>query len=74
MRTITGKRGLVLPRSTFVGSGQWAAHWLGDNAARWYLLKESLIGIVEFNWFGIPLVGADICGFDEIATEELCIR
>lgn len=74
VRSITGKRGVVLPRSTFVGSGQWAGHWLGDNAAIWVEMKQSLIGLVEFNWFGIPLVGADICGFDQIATEEMCIR
>jgi len=65
---------LVLARSTFVGSGQWAAHWLGDNAAIWLELKQSLIGLIEFNWFGIPMVGADICGFDQIPTEEMCIR
>jgi alpha-glucosidase (family GH31 glycosyl hydrolase) len=71
---VTGKRGIVLPRSTFVGSGQWGAHWLGDNAATWLQMKQSLIGIVEFNWFGIPMVGADICGFADIPTEEMCIR
>ena len=74
MRQVTGKRGLVLPRSTFVGSGQWAGHWLGDNEASWKELKRSLIGIVEFNWFGIPFIGADICGFDRSPSEELCIR
>ncbi len=30
--------------------------------------------MVEFNWFGIPFNGADICGFDKIPTEEMCIR
>lgn len=74
MRSITGKRSLVLPRSTFVGSGQWSGHWLGDNDATWHEMKRSLIGMVEFNWFGIPLIGADICGFGGIPTEEMCIR
>jgi len=74
MQDITGKRSLVLPRSTFVGSGQWSGHWLGDNEATWHEMKRSLIGIVEFNWFGIPFNGADICGFDKIPTEEMCIR
>ncbi|CAF1394494.1 unnamed protein product [Rotaria sordida] len=74
IREATGKRSLVLPRSTFVGSGQWSGHWLGDNEATWHEMKRSLIGIVEFNWFGISLIGADICGFDKTPTEEMCIR
>ncbi|UJR12095.1 hypothetical protein I4U23_016273 [Adineta vaga] len=74
VRTLTGQRGIVLPRSTFVGSGQWGAHWLGDNAALWSEMKLSLIGLIEFNWFGIPMAGADICGFDKIPTQEMCIR
>ncbi|CAF3879344.1 unnamed protein product [Rotaria magnacalcarata] len=74
MRSITGKRSLVLPRSTFVGSGQWSGHWLGDNDAEWHEMKRSLVGMVEFNWFGIPFNGADICGFGGTPTEEMCIR
>ena len=74
MREVTGQRSLVLPRSTFVGSGQWAGHWLGDNEATWHEMKRSLIGMVEFNWFGIPFNGADICGFDKTPSEEMCIR
>ncbi|CAF1070902.1 unnamed protein product, partial [Didymodactylos carnosus] len=79
MRAITGKRSLVLPRSTFVGSGQWSGHWgkakgESDNEATWHEMKRSLIGMVEFNWFGIPFNGADICGFSETPSEEMCIR
>ncbi|UJR29922.1 hypothetical protein I4U23_017469 [Adineta vaga] len=74
LRKITGKRSLVLPRSTFIGSGQWAGHWLGDNEATWHEMKRSIIGMIEFNWFGIPYNGADICGFDKTPTEEMCIR
>ncbi|RXG52002.1 Maltase-glucoamylase, intestinal [Armadillidium vulgare] len=69
-----GIRPFVLMRSTFPGSGQYGAHWLGDNSATWEDLRLSLVGIIEFNLFGIPFAGADVCGFNGEPDEELCIR
>lgn len=43
--SVTGKRGIVVTRSTYPSSGKWAGHWLGDNFARWDQLSKSIIGI-----------------------------
>eukprot|EP00094_Tigriopus_californicus_P002589 TCALIF_02501-PA protein Name:"Similar to Gaa Lysosomal alpha-glucosidase (Rattus norvegicus)" AED:0.10 eAED:0.10 QI:0/0.75/0.55/0.88/0.75/0.77/9/17/845 len=70
----TDQRSLVLSRSTFIGGAKYASHWLGDNFAEWDNLKYSIIGILQFNQFGFPLVGADICGFNGDYDPEMCAR
>uniref|UniRef100_A0A914EEX1 P-type domain-containing protein n=1 Tax=Acrobeloides nanus TaxID=290746 RepID=A0A914EEX1_9BILA len=74
MRKATGKRGAIISRSTYPSSGRYVGHWLGDNHAKWDDLRTTVIGVQEFNMFGIPYVGSDICGFKGTTTEELCLR
>ncbi|XP_053164989.1 sucrase-isomaltase, intestinal [Hemicordylus capensis] len=74
MRNATGERGIIITRSTYPSSGRWAGHWLGDNYARWDQLDKSIIGILEFGLFGISYSGADICGFFNDTTYEMCAR
>ena len=67
-------RGFIVSRSTFVGAGTAATHWLGDNFSGWDDLRVSIVGMLDFNMFGFPFVGADICGHFGNSTAELCKR
>ncbi|KAF9472639.1 hypothetical protein BDN70DRAFT_844291 [Pholiota conissans] len=71
---IPNKRPFMISRSTFPSSGRWTGHWLGDNFSLWSYLRYSIAGVLQFQIFQIPFVGADACGFNQNTDEELCNR
>jgi alpha-glucosidase len=75
IRTIMpGKRPFMVSRSTFAGSGQYSGHWGGDNEAKWGAMFLSISQAFTFQMSGVPLFGADTCGFGGDSSEELCAR
>ncbi|KAF8815919.1 hypothetical protein BYT27DRAFT_7186387 [Phlegmacium glaucopus] len=71
---IPNKRPFLISRSTFPSSGRWSGHWLGDNFSLWSYLRYNIAGVLQFQLFQIPFVGADTCGFNGNTDEELCNR
>ncbi|KAF4522943.1 hypothetical protein B566_EDAN012638 [Ephemera danica] len=74
MTEIRERRPFVISRSTFAGQGHYAGHWSGDVVSAWYDMRKTLPQLLSFSMFGVPLMGADICGFNGNTTASLCQR
>jgi len=58
------KRPMIIGRSVFAGAGKYGSRWLGDNFSTSQYMAMSVTGVMADNIAGIPLSGADICGFN----------
>ncbi|KAK9880761.1 hypothetical protein WA026_013083 [Henosepilachna vigintioctopunctata] len=74
LASVINQRAFVISRSTFPGTGQYAGHWSGDINSNWEDLRYSIPELLDFSLFGVPLMGADICGFNGASNEQLCNR
>ena len=54
--------------------GKYGSRWLGDNVSTLKHIPYSIYGTMMMNIFGIPLAGADICGFGDDTTDQLCTK
>lgn len=72
--TMRQRRPFILTRSTWLGSGAYAAHWTGDTLSSEADMQWSVPSILNQGIAGITFVGADICGFSQYASENLCAR
>ncbi len=70
-------RPFTLMKSTFAGSGKYGQHMLRGSEGEWKDMRLAIAGMMNFNMFGIPMVGADVCGSwstNVTANQELCGR
>lgn len=58
----------------YPGVGQFAATWNGDADSSWSHLRGSQAYVLTAGLLGMPMSGADICGFRFNTTRELCTR
>ena len=74
VRILNKKRPFIISRSTTLSHGRYGFHWLGDNDSGYDYMRNGVNGIFQFQIYGIPMTGDDICGFNKNSWDELCAR
>ena len=64
----------ILTRANAPKIGKYSFIWSGDNGSNYTFYKYSLSEIFNFNLFGIPMSGTDVCGFMGKTNEKLCSK
>ena len=68
------KRPFVLTRAGFAGVQRYSAVWTGDNISSWEHLALSIPMLANMSVSGVPFVGADVGGFQDMPSAELYTR
>lgn len=64
----------IISRSNTLNSHKYSFIWLGDNQVSYFSIRNSIQGIMRSNFYGIQMVGADICGFNGESNDKICAR
>jgi len=79
--SLADSRKLITSTSTFAGTGQYAQHHMAEMTRTWEHMKYSIAQLMNFNMFGIPFTGADVCGNRKASDDqtedeqyEICAR
>lgn len=53
---------LVMSSGSYVGAGKWAGHIVEDSLSEFDDMAKSIGKIFNFQLFGMPFTGVDVCG------------
>lgn len=72
LEVLIHNRSLIMSRHGFLGTGQYAAKWLGEYDPRWEDFRRSIVNMVDMSMFGFQQAGSDMCGYRGDFEIDLC--
>ena len=62
------KRNFVVSDSTFAGAGEYGYHIVQNTDSKSFeSLSKTVVDLLNFNLFGMPMVGTTLCGDIELS-------